>query len=201
METTENSQQPNLDMSQLETLITNSVNNSFKEAFNSREQETQAQTQATQERDPWADIVEPIVNPRLQQLQLSNEAAQDKIDFYSSDTWLENINEHFTSDDVKKEKAEFRAEIEKTFTNLLRAGKPLPREDIAQYLLGQKVVKQGASYHEAQANKRAKKKEDALKHAQRAVEFQTGNISTYTPQNLFDMDHDKLVENFGSYTF
>lgn len=197
---------PNIDSAQLEELIKQSVSSSFKELEETqretqRTSTSQTDTRQTETTDPWADIVNPLVEPRLAQMQLQTQAAQDKIDFYSSDSWLTELDEHLTSDDTKTEKADFRKEIEKTFSNLMQKGSPLPREDIAKYLLGQKLIKSGTKHYESK-NKKAQARRDAdLQHAQRAVEFQSGIPTSVQPQKLYDMTFDDIVKEYGTVQF
>ncbi len=192
-------QQPSLTKEDIQAAVAESITNSMA---NLKPAE-RAVTQQEPAKDPWEDILNPVLEPKLAQSRLRAEAAEDRAEFYSSDTWLEDANEFLLSDDptkAKAEKAALKIDIEKTFNDLIANGRGMKREDIFNYKIGQLVTKKRVEYQESIGKKRSKKQSD-LERAQKGVEFQTGMVSNYDTAQIFDLPEEKLIEQFGSLTF
>src|SRR5438876_5437259 len=95
-EETETTQQPQFDQAAIAEMIKASTREAFAEQ-QSRDQGRAVQTapmpQQQQVENPFADFVNPIVQPRLNAANLRAEAAQDKVDFYTSDEWLTELDD------------------------------------------------------------------------------------------------------------
>ncbi len=74
--------------------------------------------------DPVARTIAPVVGPALQAVSLQAQAAADAATFYTG------------SDEDMELKARFRADIESKFHELMQTGRPVPRQDIFQWLIG-----------------------------------------------------------------
>ena len=200
-----------LDEAKLAELIKQNVSTSVKELLqqqadtSTQNQPTQIQpVQQAQEPDLWDTILDPKIVPRLQQANIRAEAAEDKVEFYSSDFWSEELESWLTEDDPdkrKKEKAEFRQEVEKRFSNLLQQGKGFKREAIAHNLLGEKIAKDRTKYEESIGKRRKRQEESALETARKAVSITSGNISNFTPQDIHAMSMDKMLKELGDLQF
>lgn len=195
-ELTQETKEPSFNQEQMQQFIQQSVQNSFRDALQSQEEPVKQQ-----ETDPWADIINPHIQPKVQQAELRAAAAEDKSDFYSSDEWLVDVEDHFITEDSRKERKELREEVERLFTQQMKAGKPLPRKDILAYLLGNRVLSKKTEYQEAIVKKRTKQQDASLQKARQMQEFSSGNISNYEPQAIHAMTDEKLVETFGNMAF
>lgn len=204
-----------LDESKIAELIKQNVSSSMKEVTEalSKQNTQQVYTPPQEEEDVSTDAWDEIISPRVERhtkksldassrAALQAEAAEDKADFYSSDLWVVDLEDFFTSDDPaerRKEKADFRKELEERFSNLLKSGRGMKREEIAQYMIGSSENRK--KYTENQTKKQKKQDEqDGLK-AQRNVDIGSFSISNFDAQSIHDMDFDEVAKKFGSYTF
>src|SRR6266853_5171209 len=130
IENTENTEvenkQPQLDEVKLSELIKKGMKDSFDElAANQRNtQQSNQQNVQQQSTDPWDEVLEPRIRKGTQQSNSIAAAAEDKVDFYTSDYWLKEIDEILPGDDtedgkvsLQKAKKEIRETLETTFSN------------------------------------------------------------------------------------
>ncbi len=200
---------PQFSEEKLAELVKNNVNASLKDVManlNQNQNNVQQQQNVEKEKEPdfWDTFIDGKVNPRVAKAELQSEAAVDKLDYYSSDDWLVELDDFLVEDDPdkrKEEKTKIREDIEKYFNNLLKAGRGLPRKDIAAAVLGEKVKKDKIKYQESVVNKSQKKRDSDLQKARGAVSISSGNISNYSPQDIHGMSSEKIIETFGSLTF
>src|SRR6266446_1844631 len=200
------SKQPQLDEVKLSELIKKGLKDSFDELTNDQrnsQQSTQQSTQ-TQSTDPWDEVLEPRIRKGTQQSNSIAAAAEDKVDFYTSDYWLKEIDEILPGDDtedgkvsLQKAKKEIRDTLETTFSNLLKQGRGIPRSDIVDFAVGQYVKKNKSTYTEGLVKKSSLQKEKEVQKARRGVDIQSGNISNFSPEQLHNMPQDKINEQFG----
>jgi len=204
------SKQPQLDEVKLSELIKKGLKDSFDELTNDQrnsQQSTQQSTQ-TQSTDPWDEVLEPRIRKGTQQSNSIAAAAEDKVDFYTSDYWLKEIDEILPGDDtedgkvsLQKAKKEIRDTLETTFSNLLKQGRGIPRSDIVDFAVGQYVKKNKSTYTEGLVKKSSLQKEKEVQKARRGVDIQSGNISNFSPEQLHNMPQDKINEQFGGVLF
>ncbi|SRR6266568_963833 len=196
--------QPTLNEEKLGELI----KKGFKESLESLGQQSQQQT-AQEPKDPWDEVLEPRINKRTQQSNITAQSAEDKVDFYTSDYWLTELDEMLPGDldtdegkvALSKAKREVREKIETTFSNLVKQGRGIPRKDIADFAVGQYIKKNKTSYIEGVSKKSSLKKEMEVTKAKRAVDMSTGNISNFSPEQIHKMDQSKIDEQFGNVLF
>lgn len=198
------------DIAKMNELIAEGVANKFKEEKEAaakvqpKEESKQATKEEVEDKDFWADVIDPRVNPKLAQLGIVAEAAEDKLDFYTSEDWTEEAEEWLTEDDPVKRKAEKKAlrdEIEKAFAANIKNGRNLVRADIFRHVLGDKITKDRTKYQENIGKRKQKQVDSDLAKARRGVDITSGNINGYTPQDIHNMDAAKIEEEFGALQF
>ncbi len=207
--TKEEQESKSFDEKKMAELIAQNVNTSIKEALKDLPQQqapqpVQQQQQQKVEPDIWDDIVGSRVNPHLANANLQSAIASDKIDFYSSDDWLEEVDNLLLETDPVKRKAEreeIRKDIETKFSNLVSSNRGIPRKDIFSAVIGERVKKDRAKYEEASYTKRNKSKEAELDKARKAVDISSGNISNFNAADVYEMDHAKMLKEYGNVPF
>ncbi len=214
-ETSEGTTTPSVGLSEekLAELIKANVDTSMKDALANLRAEQESYTTQTKEsetsptiegNDFWDGVISRRVDGKVKQANLQAEIAQDKIDFYTSEQWLEEADEWLTEEDPAKRKAEkkaLREDIEKAFNGLVQNGRGMPRADIFKAVLGEKITKDRAKYVESIGRKKDKQRETELAQARRGVDISSGNITNFTPADIYKMDHAKLLETFGEVSF
>jgi len=211
-ETTENTQTetktPAFDEAKLQESIRDNIRQSLEE-YTRVERETRLQEQQAKkvEEDPgddfWDKIIDPKVNKKVASSTVAAEAAQDKVDFYTSDEWLTESEAWLVSEDPedrRKEKAELRDKVEKYFNNLLKSGRGMPRADLFNAVLGEKIKKDKTKFEENIGKRNKRKLDDELQQAQRGVDL-TSVMASYTPESVHKMDWEKVEETYGSLVF
>lgn len=201
-------EKPAFDEAKMSEMIKANVSTSMKEVIDQLNQNKPVadEPRNVQQDNPdfWDDIVNPRVTKHTAKANLAAEAAEDKLDFYTSDDWTEEVEEFLVEDDPTKRKAEKKAirdEVEKIFKNLISTGRGLPRKDICDAVLAQKLKKDRIKYQEAVVNRHNKRKESDLDKAKRGVDITAGNISNFTPSQIHEMTEEKMLSEFGSYRF
>ena len=193
---------PTFDKDAIETLVKKSVKDSFNEVL--QQQAPRSQEPTKQVDNPFADWVNPLVDHKVNAATLASQDAQDKVDFYTSDAWLTDIDDFLVNDDPAKratEKKALRDKIETTFSNMLKMGKGICRADIKDYVIGQKLKEDKAAYQESIGRRLNKKKEADLDKAAKGVNISAGNISNFTAADIHKMTFEKRVETFGEVLF
>ncbi len=202
---------PQLDEGKLSELIKKGMKDSFDElaANNQRNTQNLQGQQQVQSTDPWDEVLEPRIRKGTQQSNSIAAAAEDKVDFYTSDYWLKEIEEILPGDSTSEEgilslqkaKKEIRETLETTFSNLLKQGRGIPRSDIVDFAVGQYVKKNKSTYTEGLVKKSSLQKEREVQKARRGIDIQSGNITNFTPEQLHNMPQDKINEQFGGVLF
>jgi len=160
-------------------------------------------------KDAWDEILDPRINKKTSQATLRADAAEDKVDFYTSDYWLKEIDELLPGDsntedgivELNKAKKAVREKLESTFTNLLKQGRGIPRTDIVDFALGQYIKESKGTYTDGIIKKSSLKKQKEVEKARRGVDMSSGNISSFSAEQLHKMPQDKINEEFGSLLF
>lgn len=191
-----------LSQDQLESMIRNGTKAAMQEALQDIPRPQPAQP--AQPENPFQQWVDPLVKPGLQQAQLQAEIAQDKADFYSSDLWLDEVDDHLISDDPKErrqEKSDLRKQVEKLFEDNIKAGQPRTREALMTYLLGQRAITKKADLRSAQSRREQKSKDADLDKARRGVDISAGLISDFSPQSVQEMSLEDMRKKYAEVSF
>jgi hypothetical protein len=197
---------PPLDETKLSDMIKKSVRDSLETLASERSHTPPVETpNSPQTTDPWDEILEPRITRRTQQSSLKADAAEDKVDFYTSNYWLTEVDDVLPGDtgteDLAKSKKDLRDGIEKTFNNLMKQGRATPRADIANFVLGEYIKNNKSTYVESVVKKSSTRKEQELQKARRGMDISAGNITNFTPEQLHKMPQEKIVEQFGDVSF
>ena len=117
-------------------------------------------TQQTPQDDPNAqlrEIINPFIEPGLQQAQFTGADAKDYVEFYTGNT----------------EASEYKEKIESTFAALAKAGRATTRKDIHKYILGQEFSADRDKF----MDKQSKRKQEQLDRASNASDFGAAGMS------------------------
>ena len=205
-ESTETAKQPQLDKATVDELIKTNL----KEAIAGLQQQQQAtqqvNAQPVQQKEPdfWADILDPHIKAGTAQADLNSAIAMDKVDFYSSDEWLTEVDEYLTEDDPTKrktEKANLRKEVERVFDTNVKQNRGLPRSDVLKGVLGHMLIKDPEKFKASASKKATAEKESELDKAKKAVSIGAGNITNFSAADINSMTLEKVQEQFGSMEF
>lgn len=200
---------PTFDKDEMMNFIKEGTKTALKEAIESAPK-TEPRVESTGTANPFAEWIDPLVTPKLQQAQLTAQAAEDKVDFYSSEEWLTEVDDWLCAEGKsdeetatlrKQEKAAIRADVEKTFQAMLKAGKGTFRKDLLSYVLGEKMKRDKAAFTESIGKRSAKQKEAALDKARRGVDISSGAISNFVAADVHKMDTAKMLEQYGGVAF
>ncbi len=184
--------------------IAKAVRDSTREAFQEVLQASPPpQRPAPVEQNPFAEFINPLVEPRIRAASLQGEAAQDKVDFYTSDEWLLDIDDHLgsTPEEVKAAKAEVRAEVEKTFTDMLRAGKGTFRKDILSYVMYERIKKNKTKFNDTVAARAKRKAEADIETARRGVDIATTTAMNFSREDIEKLSDEDMMKQFGDLAF
>lgn len=208
--TIEEKPKPEFDEAKLADLVKANVSASMKDALDALKAE-QSASPPIQQVPPtdsstqfWDDVINPRVDSKVNKASLQAEIAQDKIDFYTSDTWLEEADEWLTEEDPAKRKAEksaLRAELEKAFDTLVKNNRGMPRADVFKGVLGEKITKDRTKYFESIGKKGERKKALDLEQARKGVDLSAGNVSNFNAADVHKMSFEKVLEHYGDLTF
>jgi hypothetical protein len=164
----------------------------------------QQQQQQTEQPDYFEQLVDQRSDAKFRQALFSSEDARDTTKFYSGEFWNETVDEWLvgeTPEEQKAERKELRKKIEDKFQQLAREGRPLPREDIANYFL-MDAIKSNRAKLEAKITKRSKRAEETdLEKAKSRVDISAGAVIDFNPIELHKMTAEKIKEKFGSLQF
>jgi len=132
-----------------------------------------------QEQDPVTKLVAPIVAPALQHVSLQAQAAMDAATFYA------------TNPDMVK----FKDKIEEKFSETMRSGRPVPREDIKNWMRGGPMWKE-------MVEDEIKRRSDAVQNANDAsTAGGGGRPQTTRVLNARDLSDDDLQKGLSNISF
>jgi len=164
----------------------------------------QPQPQPTEQPDYFEQLVDQRSDAKFRQALFSSEDARDTTKFYSGEFWNETVDEWLvgeTADEQKAERKELRKKIEDKFQQLAREGRPLPREDIANYFL-MDTIKSNKAKLEAKITKRSQKSQETdLEKARSRIDISAGAVIDFNPVELHKMTPEKIKEKFGALQF
>jgi hypothetical protein len=109
----------------------------------------------TRGRKALKDAIDPIYGPDINTAKFTADAAMDYVDFYTSNP----------------DASERKSEIENIFQNAAKAGKPLSRDSINKYLVGQDYLKDPDKFMQS----REEKKKLQLQRARDAEDMVEGS--------------------------
>jgi len=197
---------PAFDQEQMMALIKEGVKSTIKEVAESAPKlEPRVEPKPSEsEANPFSQWIDPLVNPKLAAATLQAQAAEDKVDFYSSEQWLTELDELLPGDteaEIKAAKAEIRKRLETTFTQMLNAGKGTFRREILDYEVGKYTRENKEKVAASHVKRNSAKSEAALEKARRGVDIGAGALSNFTPQSIHEMDTEKMLEQYGGVAF
>jgi hypothetical protein len=201
--------QPGFDEAKMAELISKNVNSSLKEAIAALPQPEPQYQQPQQvdtpvEPDFWDQQINPRVDGKIANVNLRALAAEDKVDFFSSEAWTTELDEMLpgdTPEEIAQHKKEIRLRLEKTFTTMLQSGRGTRRADILDYEVGKYLREKKSEFKDSVVKKAGKSREAELEKARRGVDISSGNISNFTAQDIHDMDFERVVKEFGQVGF
>jgi hypothetical protein len=202
--TTSNTANSSIDETKLADLIKANISSSLaelKQDFTQQQQPSQTTT-ATEEPDFWDNIINPKVDKKVSAASLQAELAKDQVDFYTSDEWL-SVDEWLVEEDPSKrndEKKALRKQVEDYSLSLARQGRAMPRADIFNAVLGEKLKKDKVKFEENIGKKHKANAENELEKARRGVDI-TSVMNNFTPESVHKMDWDKVKETYGQVVF
>lgn len=204
---TTNQSSSSFDEAKLAELIKTNVNTSLDsikaELVQNRIQaQTETQPAKVEEPDFWDSIIDPKVNKKVASASLAAELAQDQVDFYTSDEWL-NVDAWLVEEDPTKraeEKKALRKQVEDYSSSLVKQNRAMPRSDIFNAVLGEKIKKDRTKFEENIGKRHKANAESELAKARRGVDM--GSVmNDFTPESVHKMDWDKVTETYGQLTF
>jgi len=197
---------PQLSREDLEQMIREGVGAGLQQAVQQslRQQPVQQQSSQPQQPDnPFREWIDPVVQPGLQQAHLRTMAMEDKVDFYSSDQWVRDVEDHLvgeTDEERRKERAELRADIEQYFANFMQQGRPIIRKDLLDYTLGKRIREQSGKYQDAVHKRKSAVQQAELAKARRHVDM-GGSAMDFDPRSVHAMPIEKVQEQYGDFQF
>lgn len=175
------------------------MNESIKESLQQNQQQPQPEyrPQPTQPQavDEFGNYIRPYVQPVLQQANFAAAAAMDYSKFYTHNRVVKDGEEDITEGTISEA---MQAEIEKTFENMAKQGRPASREEIRNYLVGRDIAKSPTAFVE----KAAKKKQHQLNTAQRGTDIGIASqVTNFTTDQLQAMSMDQLTKTMENINF
>ena len=172
-----------------------------QEAFLQRMNDTirdslaQQQVQPEQEQDQFSNYIQPYVQPIAQQANFAAAAAMDYSKFYTHNKVVKDGEEDIADNTISET---MQTEIEKTFENMAKQGRPASREEIRNYLLGREIAKAPQAFVE----KATKRKQQQLVNAQRGTDIgNASQVAAFTTDQLQAMSMDQLTKTMENISF
>lgn len=129
--------------------------------------------------DPVARVIAPIVGPPLQAVSLQAQAAMDAATFYA------------TNPDAVK----YRDKIEAKFAETMAVGRPVPRQDILNWMRGGPLFKE-------MVEEEVKRRQEAIANANAATTAGGGQRPQTAPgKSAWDMSDEELTKALQSVPF
>lgn len=141
--------------------------------------------------DPMGDLIAPY----FQRANLQAAAADDKAEFYSSYSIVKDGDEEEDEQSVSRS---MRKDIEKTFTQLMKEGRPQTREAIYHYLLGKSVATDKKKFMERSSTKKKQEMDQAKAGADISGSSAAQSLSV---SQMWNMPMDKMSEALTDSTF
>ncbi len=161
---------------QVQSLIKSEVEKYAAEAF-AKQSSSVAQTSTEQEhaQQQLRDLINPFVEPGINEAKLTAADARDYVDFYNNN-------------DVE---SAYKKQVEDTFNELKKQGRPTTRDAIMSYLLGKDYRADPDKFTETQ---QARKKQQ-IDRANTAVDFGAGAVDRAKNDSVFSNFEALSVED------
>ena len=172
------------------------MNESIKESLQNSQpvQPAQPQPQA-QPVDEFGNYIRPYVQPAIQQANFAAAAAMDYSKFYTHNKVVKDGEEDITENTISEA---MQKEIETTFENMARQGRPASREEIRNYLVGRDIAKSPTAFVE----KAAQRKQKQLNRAQQGGDIGVASqVTNFTTDQLQSMSMDQLTKTMENINF
>ena len=152
---------------QVQALIKSQVDDYLKEqqAAPTRQQ---VQTEQDQARQQVADLINPFIKPDLDEARFVAADAKDYISFYSN------------NDDA----AVYKDDVEKAFDIAKKAGRPIARADILDYVRGKEYREQPDKFKEKETDKHKRQ----VERAEVGVDFGSAALTRARDDVVFSAD-------------
>jgi hypothetical protein len=174
------------DFAKVQGFIKEQVQTYFNELAEQTAQQTQQQPNQQQQAQKQAgDFVRSIINDDLNEAKLTAADAKDEVRFYRNNP----------------DALDYEAEIEKTFTDAVKVGRPLPRQDILDWIRGREYRTAPDKFKERET---ARTKQQ-LAHAEDATDIGTAalnkakNDTTWT--NFADLPLEEMEKALDGVVF
>lgn len=153
------------------------------------------QPQPQQEQDQFSNYIQPYVQPIAQQANFAAAAAMDYSKFYTHNKVVKDGEEDIADNTISET---MQSEIEKTFENMAKQGRPASREEIRNYLLGREIAKSPTAFVE----KATKRKQQQLTKAQQGTDIgNASQVAAFTTDQLQAMSMDQLTKTMENISF
>lgn len=126
-------------------------------------------------KEQLGQLINPFVEPALNEARLTSSDAKDYVQFYMHNP------------DAK----EYHDDVEKTFTALVKAGRPISRTDILKHKLGEEYQTNPEKFVEKQTTKH----KEQLQRAEVAVDFGTAALNKAKSDSTFTNFDSKSLED------
>lgn len=177
----------------------NRMNESIRESLQQNQTQPveyqQPQQPQQQPVDEFGNYIRPYVQPVLQQANFAAAAAMDYSKFYTNNRVVKNGEEDITEGTISEA---MQNEIEKTFENMAKQGRPASREEIRNYLVGRDIAKSPTNFVE----KATKKRQVQIEKAQRGSDIGVASqVTNFTHDQLQAMSMDQLTKTMENINF
>lgn len=163
------------DLAKVQDFIKGQVETYFNEMKDKATSGVDIKTAEQQAHDQLGQLINPFVEPALNEARLTSSDAKDYVQFYMHNP------------DAK----EYHDDVEKTFTALVKAGRPISRADILKHKLGEEYQTDPAKFVEKQTTKH----KEQLQRAEAAVDFGTAALNKAKSDGTFVNFDSKSLED------
>lgn len=175
MAETDNNVDEKQDLAKVQDFIKGQVETYFNEMKDKAAPVVDTKTAEQQAHEQLGQLINPFVEPALNEARLTSSDAKDYVQFYMHNP------------DAK----EYHDDVEKTFTALVKAGRPISRADILKHKLGEEYQADPAKFVEKQT---ARHKEQVVR-AEAAVDFGAAALNKAKSDGTFANFDSKSLED------
>lgn len=197
-----------IDTEALANFIQAQTTQAFQKAREENPVVVQHQEQPVQQQpqqDFWADIINPRIQPQIQQSQMAAAAAIDMANFYNSDEWdqVDDLLDDgdMTVKELKQEKAKIKREVEKTFEDMMKQGRGTSRAAILDYVMGKELRSNADTYRKKAVKRSDKTRQQELANARRGSDIAASGISSMGRDDIMNMGDDDFDKLWSGVTF
>lgn len=186
---------PSVDPEHIANLVQERVKAAMDASLRQAQESLSEPEPAPVQQDAFGNYVQPYIKPALDQANFASAAAIDFARFYGKHRVVggddADVEDGTISDAMEKQ-------IETTFANMARQGRPASREEIYNYLVGQEITSKPQQFYE----KQSKKREKALNRARGGVDIGAStSIANLSHSQLLGMSNDQLEKALGDMAF